>query len=160
MKLSEIADELSKLNESEQEPDEAEKEAEKAELEKFLVKHPEVTDEMMLSAMRVAAEAKKTDPLTAHAREECRRLGIGDFTPDKRNKIKPQAIPEEIPGDDDGWLHRILEKRRAMIAAQRQALALTPAPVYQPPRSFLRPRHHDSALDGGEWHLGGGGYWR
>jgi hypothetical protein len=67
MKLSEIADELSKLNESEQEPDEAETEAEKAELEKFLVKHPEVTDEMMLSAMRVAAEAEKTDPLTAHA---------------------------------------------------------------------------------------------
>jgi phage terminase large subunit GpA-like protein len=125
-------------------------EAVKIEFEKFIMAHPELSDEDVLSTMRETAEAEELDPLTAKAREECRKLGIGDFAPHKQGKIKPPVVPEETPDSDEGWLRQILEKRRAMTAAQRQALARRPQ---QPPpmqRSWVRPpRRHGlyAALD-------------
>lgn len=145
MKLSDIVEELAKLNGPEQDSDAAEK----AELEKLLMAHPEVTDEMMLSALREAAEAVKTDPLTAHAREECRRLGIGDYAPHRLNRTKPEVIPEELD-EEIGWLHQVLEKRRAMLAAQPKPPPRAPVLIQQPPRSWVRPpRRHGlyAALD-------------
>jgi hypothetical protein len=144
MKLSQIAEELAKL-ESEQEPDD---EAEKAELEKLLLEHPQISDEEILRALREAREAERTDPLTAKAREECRKLGIGDFAPHKLNKAKPKVVPEETPDSDEVWLRQILEKRRAFAAAQPQPPA--PAPhLQQPQQSWIRPRRHGlyAALD-------------
>jgi hypothetical protein len=98
----------------------------KIEFEKFIMAHPELSDDDVLSTMRETAEAEALDPLTAKAREECRKLGIGDFAPHKQGKIKPPVVPEESPDSDEGWLRQILEKRRAMMAAQRQALAPRP----------------------------------
>jgi hypothetical protein len=146
MKISEIADELAKLNEPEQDADDDE--AEKAEFEKLLMEHPEITDEMALSAIREVAEAEVLDPVTAAARERCRQLGIGDFEPHKRNKIKPLVVPEETPDSEEPWLRQVLEKRRAMVAAQPQPPS--PAPrVQQPQQSWIRPRRggYYAALD-------------
>jgi phage terminase large subunit GpA-like protein len=123
-------------------------EAVKSEFEKFILAHPEVSDADILSSMREAAEAEVLDPLTAHAREECRKLGIGDFAPHKLGKIKPPVVPEETPDTDEGWLKQILEKRRAMMAAQRPVLRpQQPSPMQ---RSWVRPpRRHGlyAALD-------------
>jgi hypothetical protein len=62
----------------------------------------------------------RLDPLTAAARERCRQLGIGDFDKHKAGKIKPPVVLEDMSDTDDAWLHQILEKRRAMMAAQRR----------------------------------------
>ena len=121
----------------------------KIEFEKFIMAHLELTDEDLLSSMREAAEAAVLDPLTTHAREETRKLGIGDFDKHKLGKIKPPVVPEEIPDADDVWLKQILEKRRALIAAQPQSPTPAPGPP-PPPRSWVRPpRRHGlyAALD-------------
>jgi hypothetical protein len=148
MKLSEIADELAKLNEPEQESDEAEIAEVGVELEKLLMENPQITDEMALLAMREMEEAEKIDPLTAHARAECRKLGIGDFG---RPPGKPVAIPENASDPDEAWLRQVLERRRAMPQPPRPQQP-------QQQSSWIHPRRY-SALSDGEWYLGGGGYW-
>ena len=135
MKLSAIAEELAKLD-PDASDDDVDDEAVKLEIEKnFLVEHPQVTDETVLNAMREVSEAEKTDP--ARAKDD-------------------PVVTEGLPDEEEAWLKRVLEKRRASAATQPQPRA--PAPRWQQPQqrnSWIWPHRRDSLLDGGEWHLGG-----
>jgi hypothetical protein len=154
MKLAEIAEELAKLKpEPEPSADEADDEATKIELEKFLMEHPEVTDEAILGEMRIAEDVENgVDASTAAARERCRQLGIGDFDRN-RPKKPPVAIPETDVDPEEAWLKKVLEKRRAQMEARAQARGADPArrrpPLQQPQQSWARPRRHGlyAALD-------------
>jgi hypothetical protein len=122
-------------------------EAEKLKIEQMIMDSPELSNEAILSSMRVVDEVEKgIDPATAAARERCRQMGIGDFDRN-RPKQPPVAISESDTDFDEAWLRQVLEKRRAKMAEQAQAQPRGADPAHRRPQQPLLqqrpwPRRH------------------